>query len=433
MIHCFCYNGRYFVIDVESGSVHELDALCFELLSAMERGEDISSLSCGEAEKAEALSEIEELKNAGLLFTEAADRLPSGAQTVIKALCLHIAHDCNLRCAYCFGGTGSFHGKRELMSAKTARAAIDFLLRSSGARRHLEVDFFGGEPTMNFDVVRDCVEYGRAREKEYGKEIAFTLTTNAYDVTDEMIAFMDANMKNIVVSLDGRREIHDAMRKNAAGEGSYDRCVANAKRIVAARGDKEHYIRGTFTRRNLDFVADIQALYDCGFKNISIEPVVTKGPSGITEEDVPAIKAEYERLSDWLLRHPDVVFFHFMVDLDSGPCILKRIRGCGAGSEYAAVAPSGDIFPCHQFVGQRDFLMGNVETGLLPTDIAERFCAVNVYKKPSCKRCWARYYCSGGCAANAYNLFGDIAADCPVTCELSKKRIEIAVAKAVGQ
>lgn len=440
MIHTFTYKGDYFVTDTESGAVHALNKLSFDVLSCMEKGLDPAGAlkaTYTNTQIEEVLAEIAELKDGGLLFCEPVYdiKMPVFNAPVIKSLCLHVAHDCNLRCAYCFGDQGAFFGEKMLMGLETAKKALEFLMEKSGSRKNLEVDFFGGEPLLNFNVVKDAVAYGRELEKQYGKKIRFTMTTNAYHVTPEMEAFINAEMKNLVISIDGRKEIHDAMRKTAGGRGSYDTVVKNAKELVKNRGGQEYYIRGTFTVNNLDFSKDAEALYDLGFDEISLEPVVTGEKMALTKEHLDTLLKEYEKLAEYYERKKEegkpFHFFHFNINLASGPCLNKRLRGCGAGSEYAAIAPNGEIYPCHQFVGKKEFCMGSLEEGIKDDSIGEKFMESHVWNKEKCRACWAKYYCSGGCAANAYHQNHDMNKPHALSCELEKKRIELAIALAV--
>ncbi len=417
MLHSFKYKENFYLLDVESGSVYACDSNTHALV----QGQQLDETTAQEIQR--ELNQIE---------TKTSAQLPEYKDVAVKALCLHAAHDCNLACDYCFGDKGEFHGKRELMSFEVAKQAIDYLLKNS-ERHNLEVDFFGGEPLMNFDVVKKTVAYAREQEKVYNKKIAFTLTTNAYHITDEMIDFIHKEIKNIVISIDGRQEVHDALRKTVGGKGSYDKVVANAKRIVQNRGDKEYYIRGTFSANNLDFTQDVSHIASLGFDSISIEPVVTQLEMGILEEHIPVIIEEYEKLSDWLDEHPNVNFFHFNIDLDSGPCVIKRIRGCGAGNEYMAVTPDGKLYPCHQFAGKPEFLLGDVFSGVQNTDIPKEFCSVNIVKKQECAQCFAKYYCSGGCAANGYTTAKDIHKNHTIGCALMKRRVEISIAKSLKE
>lgn len=420
------FEGTYAVLDVESGSVHAVDKIVYDLLN-----NHVSEYT--QDELYEAREEIDALKAQGMLDSPCLvdENAPVFHEPVVKAMCLHIAHDCNLRCKYCFAHTGDYRGERGVMPIETARAALLFLMERSGTRYNLEVDFFGGEPLLNFEVVKAATEYGRELEKQYHKNIRFTMTTNALAVTPEMQEFLNREMKNLVISIDGRQEIHDAMRPDAGGRGSYARVLANAKKLVAARSDKEYYIRGTYTAKNPDFAQDVLSIVDEGFDAVSVEPVVTSGELALSEEMLPRLFDEYDCLArQYEQRRKDgrpFTFFHFMVDLTSGPCLNKRLRGCGAGSEYVAVTPSGEIYPCHQFAGQQDFLMGNVFDNTFDAEIQHRFCENHVFKKESCRTCWAKYYCSGGCAANAYFENGDIGKPHKISCELEKKRLELAI------
>jgi len=440
LIHAGRFKDTFFVLDVESGSLHQVDRLVYDIASLMEQGTRDGAavlLALSDRYPAEdisgALEEIAVLRAEGLWDSPCPVEPDTMVfnQPVIKSLCLHIAHDCNLRCSYCFASEGTYMGDRSLMSARVGRAALDFLMEQSQGRRHLEVDFFGGEPLINFGVVKDITAYGRELEKKHGKTIRFTLTTNGYHITDEMTDFINREMKNLVISIDGRREIHDAERKNAAGQGSYDKVLANARRLVAARGDQEYYVRGTFTARNLDFVQDVLAIADAGFPEISLEPVVTDGSLALKEEHLPRIKREYQRLGELMERRRaqgrPFHFFHFLLDFSSGPCLNKRLRGCGAGLEYAAITPAGDIYPCHQFVGKREFKMGNVLEGRFDPSIGDPFRDCHVLKKPACQDCFAKYFCSGGCAANAYQANGDIMRPHEMSCRIQRARLDTAI------
>ena len=435
MVHTFIYDGDYFALDVETGSVHVLDKPGYEAVSRLSQMEK-NEIDVALAKRDDALTgELRTLKDEGLLFSPPEDDVQKPAN-IIKAMCLHLAHDCNLRCGYCFAKGGAFAGRREMMSEDVAKAAIDFLVAVSGTRRNLEIDFFGGEPLMNFGLLKSTVAYARGLEKAHGKHFRFTVTTNGYDVTDEMKAYLDANMNNIVVSIDGRPHVHDAVRKTADGHGSYERVAANAKKLLLHR-DGEYYVRGTFTADNLDFANDVLHVADMGFTGLSIEPVVTKGKNAIRQEHLPAIFDEYERLAKEYEQRRRMgngfTFFHFMVDLDGGPCKKKRIRGCGAGTEYIAIAPTGEIYPCHQFVGRPAYRMGSVFESGLDEDIARRFDACNIYNVESCRRCWAKYYCSGGCAAANVNINGDMTAPYEIGCAMQKKRLELAIAMAARE
>lgn len=436
-------HGVNLALDVNSGAVHVLDDTAFQVLNCYNADgkpdqEKLTKLKqiLPEQEIQEAVDEIETLISEGSLFSEDPYEayLPRWSKkTVVKALCLHIAHDCNLRCRYCFAGTGDYQGERSLMSLEVGKKAIDFLIENSGSRRNLEVDFFGGEPLMNFDVVKEIVRYARSREAETGKRFRFTITTNALLLDKDKRDFINEHMQNVVLSIDGRKAINDAMRQRVDGTGSYDRVLPLAKTMVEERGHENYYVRGTYTRRNLDFAEDVLHLADEGFEQISVEPVVASADSGldIREEDIPRACAEYERLAKaYVERRASgrwFNFFHFMVDLEGGPCIAKRLRGCGSGTEYLAVTPEGDLYPCHQFVGQPRFLLGSVFEGLNGNPVREEFYNANVYEKPECRACWAKFYCSGGCAANAWKFNQDIKKPYKVGCELEKKRIECAL------
>lgn len=437
MIHAFTYDNQYFVLDVETGSVHMLDKKAYDVLSSLEQieaqGGDIEAKLTGGGE---LMDELLALRDAGLLFSAPAEDtgLP---KNVVKAMCLHLAHDCNLRCDYCFADGGAFAGRRELMSADVAKAAIDFLIRVSGTRRNLEIDFFGGEPMMNFDVLRETVAYARAVEKQHGKHFRFTATTNAYHLTEEMMKYLNTEMDNIVVSIDGRPHVHDRLRKTAGGKGSYSRVAQNAKKLLLER-QGEYYVRGTFTADNLDFGEDVLHIADMGFAGVSIEPVVSTGAGAIEKAHLPEVLSEYDRFAAEYVKRRKAgkgfTFFHFMVDLSAGPCRLKRIRGCGAGTEYIAVAPSGDIYPCHQFAGREGYRMGSVFGAGLDQFIAERFERCSIDNMEACTSCWAKYYCSGGCAAANLQTGGNIYRPYEVGCAMQKKRLEIAIGiAAAGQ
>ncbi|MGI6169164.1 MAG: thioether cross-link-forming SCIFF peptide maturase [Christensenellales bacterium] len=438
MVHSFTCLGKNICMDVDSGCIYDMDDLAFQVVSLYKEGrqavlDGVAGYSPAEIE--EAYREVDGLVQQGLLFTEYDYSLVQRPKTVIKAACLHIAHDCNLRCCYCFAATGSFKGQRTLMDAETGKKALDFLVAQSGNRVNLEVDFFGGEPFMNLDAVREIVAYGRELERKIEKRFSFTITTNAMELDDPTRAFLDREMSNVVLSVDGRKPVHDAMRKTREGKGSYDTAVANALQIARERQDKQHYVRGTFTAYNLDFTQDVLSLRDAGFEQISIEPVVTdeKLPFAIREHHLERICEEYETLAQEYIRSRKegkwFNFFHFMVDTeDGGPCISKRLGGCGAGSEYVAITPEGDIYPCHQFAGEADFKLGNLYEGELDTDRMEHFAASTVLTKEECRDCWAKYYCGGGCAASAYHANGDISRPYGISCALEKKRVECALA-----
>ncbi len=443
MIHQYRNNGYNIVMDVNSGAIHVVDDVVYEVLPYMEKGwkaEAIAEQLKDRYEKEdvfEAVSDCEELKKAGTLFTEDIYQEKvidfKKRKTVVKALCLHIAHDCNLACRYCFAEEGEYHGRRALMSYETGKQALDFLIANSGNRRNLEVDFFGGEPLMNWQVVKDLVRYGREQEKIHNKNFRFTLTTNGVLLNDDVMEFANKEMANVVLSIDGRKEVNDRMRPFRSGKGSYDLIVPKFQKFAESRNQEKYYVRGTFTHDNLDFSKDVLHLADLGFKQISVEPVVSlpEEPYAIREEDIPAICAEYDKLAaEMVKRHRegrDFNFFHFMIDLTGGPCVYKRLSGCGSGTEYLAVTPWGDLYPCHQFVGEEGFLLGNVYEGIKNTDLVDEFKCCNVYAKEKCRNCFARFYCSGGCAANSYKFHGSINDAYDIGCELQKKRIECAI------
>lgn len=453
MIHRYQNNGYNIVLDVNSGSVHVVDELVYDLIPVVEEAlnsdKDVSDEQLKriaeeklgdkytEADIAEAMEDILELKSNEQLFTDDVYEQYiidfKKRQTVVKALCLHIAHDCNLACKYCFAEEGEYHGRRALMSYEVGCKALDFLVANSGNRINLEVDFFGGEPTMNFDVVKKLVEYGRSLEKPNNKKFRFTLTTNGVLLDDDMLSFINKEMNNVVLSIDGRKEINDLMRPRRGGQGSYDLIVPKFLKVAESRNQEKYYVRGTFTRNNLDFSEDVKHLADLGFEQISVEPVVAepKDDYSLREEDIPMLLEQYDKLAvEVIKRHKEgkpFNFFHFMIDLEGGPCVAKRLSGCGSGTEYLAVTPWGDLYPCHQFVGKDEFLMGNVYEGITRPDIQNEFKCVNVYAKPKCRDCFAKFYCSGGCAANAYNFHGSITDSYDAGCELQKKRIECAI------
>ena len=440
MLHKFSMNGINILMDILSGAVHAVDDVAYiypdEGVDALcERFSDKYSREQIE----EAVGELEELKEAGLLYTEdeyeqVLEQVKNRAP-VVKALCLHVAHDCNLKCKYCFAEEGEYHGKRSLMSTEVGKKAIDFIIANSGNRRNLEVDFFGGEPLMNFEVVKEIVEYGREQEKLHGKNFRFTITTNGVLLDDEKQKYINENMHNVVLSLDGRKEINDFMRPRAGGQGSYDLIVPKFQKLADSRNQTDYYVRGTFTHHNLDFSKDIfHFADDLGFKQVSVEPVVADSTEdyAIQEEDLETIYKEYEKIAEELyIRHKtgekDFNFFHFMVDLTGGPCVAKRLSGCGSGTEYMAVSPEGDLYPCHQFVGQPEFKLGTVFEGIKNNEIREEFANCNVYTKPDCKKCWAKFYCSGGCMANASHYAGSIMGTYDIGCKLQRKRLECAI------
>ncbi len=450
MIHCYQSNGYSIVMDVNSGAVHVVDDLVYQLVPLLEplvkekkdKGEILDfvkaqQLPYTEEETAEAVGEILLLAQEGQLYTEDIyenyiDSFKK-RETVVKALCLHIAHDCNLACRYCFAEEGEYHGRRAIMSYEVGKKALDFLVANSGNRTNLEVDFFGGEPLMNWEVVKQLVAYGRSLEEEHHKKFRFTITTNGVLLNDEILEFVNKEMGNMVLSIDGRKEVHDRMRPHRGGQGSYDEIVPKFKKAAESRGQMNYYVRGTYTHYNTDFAKDVLHLADLGFKQISVEPVVAPETEdyAIREEDLPQLLAQYDELAEEMIKRRKegngFNFFHFMIDLEGGPCVAKRLSGCGSGTEYLAVTPWGDLYPCHQFVGNEDFLMGNVDEGVLRTDIRDEFKQCNVYAKEKCKDCFAKFYCSGGCAANSYNFTGNVNGSYDIGCELQRKRIECAI------
>ena len=444
MVHTFKIKDKYMALDVNSGCVHVLDKLCYDIIRLLEeKGESPSKelpvcmsaeLSEYSAEEIrEAYEEIYSLYEDEVLFSKddyADIAINMKKRSPVKAMCLHISHDCNLRCKYCFADEGAYHQRRELMSADTGCRAIDFLIANSGSRRNLEVDFFGGEPLMNFGAVKAVVEYAREQEKIHNKNFRFTLTTNGILLNDENIEYMNKNMSNVVLSLDGTKQTNDRVRVKVDGSGSYDNIVPKLLKVAESRNQDNYYVRGTFTRYNLNFADDVLHLADLGFKQTSVEPVVCDGTPdyALREEDLPVLYAEYEKLVDeYLKRRSDgrwFNFFHFMIDLEQGPCVIKRLSGCGAGCEYLAVAPNGDIYPCHQFVGNEEYRMGNLADGKINQHIRATFEDCNVYTKPDCRECFAKFYCSGGCMANACLINGDINKPHKISCELERKRVE---------
>ncbi|MGI6731177.1 MAG: thioether cross-link-forming SCIFF peptide maturase [Anaerovoracaceae bacterium] len=440
MIHKYQFKDQYIVMDVNSGAVHIVNKLVYDLLDhypLKSRDEILSLLNNDykEADILEAMEELQYLKDEDMLFSSDSQvtmDMLEGRGAVIKAMCLHVAHDCNMRCKYCFGDKGAFEGERSLLSLETGKKAIDFLLAHSGSRRNLEIDFFGGEPLMNFQVVKDLVAYGREAEKPYGKNIRFTITTNGLLLDDEKADYINKVMDNVILSIDGRPWVNDNMRKTINNQGTYDIITNNYLRFVERRKGT-YYVRGTFTRENLDFAEDVKHLADKGFKNISVEPVVTD-PSlsyALKDEDVDKIFEEYEKLADYFLDYAksgkQFEFFHFNIDLNQGPCVIKRVSGCGAGTEYVAVSPEGDIYPCHQFVGNHDFKIGNTLEDSFENHLYDSFNQAHIYNKEKCRDCWAKFYCSGGCHANAYQMNQDIRVPYELGCELEKKRIECAI------
>ena len=455
MIHQFINNGIAIVMDINSGSVHVADPVFYEAVAAaeplvgeLEKPEPLQENvkeavreklagKAGQEEIEEVLENMQELIDAGELFTKDTYREFvrdfKARKTVVKALCLHIAHDCNLACRYCFAEEGEYHGRRALMSFEVGKKALDFLIANSGTRTNLEVDFFGGEPTMNWEVVKLLVEYGRSQEKEHNKKFRFTLTTNGVLLNDEITEFCNREMSNVVLSLDGRKEVNDRMRPTRNGKGSYDIIVPKFVKFAKERGGRDYYIRGTFTHENLEFSKDVLHFADLGFTKMSMEPVVAPPEAfyAIREEDLPVILEQYDLLAkEYVERRragKGFVFFHFQIDLKQGPCVAKRLSGCGSGTEYLAVTPWGDLYPCHQFVGNEQFLLGNVDEGIVNTALRDEFKLCNVYAKPKCRECFARFYCSGGCAANSWNFHGSLTDAYDIGCEMQKKRIECAI------
>ncbi len=455
MIHQYKNNGYNIVLDVNSGSIHVVDDVVYDTLAMLDENDEnkyseenknrifpviiekYAEEKITEADMEDVFSDLQELEENGTLFAK--DVYKDGVidfkkrQTVVKALCLHIAHDCNLACRYCFAGEGEYKGDRSLMSLEVGKKALDFLVENSGSRRNLEVDFFGGEPLLNFDVVKQLVAYGREIEKTKDKHFRFTLTTNGVLLNDDIIEFANKEMDNIVLSVDGRKEVHDHMRPFKNGTGSYDFIIDKFKKVAESRNQQKYYVRGTFTHHNLDFVKDVLSLADEGFEQISVEPVVAdpSEPYAIKEEDIPVICEGYDELAKEMLKRRKegkaFNFFHYMIDLSGGPCVYKRLSGCGSGTEYLSVTPWGDLYPCHQFVGEESFCMGNVDDGIVKTDLQDTFKLCNVYAKEDCRNCFAKFYCSGGCAANAYNCHKDINKPYEIGCELQRKRVECAI------
>jgi uncharacterized protein len=454
MIHQYKLGGYHIVLDIGSGSVHSVDEVAYELISLygklpeealvrelLERFPDRKDVT--EAEVRECLADVKVLETEGKLFAQdhweelaAAD---TNREDVVKALCLHVAHSCNLRCAYCFAGQGNYQGEQALMPYETGREALDFLISHSGTRRNLEVDFFGGEPLLNWEVVKRLVAYARSREAETGKRFRFTLTTNGLLIDDEVIDFANREMGNVVLSLDGRRETHDRLRKTVSGGGSYDLILPKFKKLVEARGGRDYYMRGTYTHENPDFAQDVFHMADLGYTELSMEPVVCapSDPWALTEEDFPILCRQYELLAEEMLRRRregrGFRFYHYLLDLEGGPCIYKRLHGCGSGSEYLAVTPQGDLYPCHQFVGEESWRMGSVREGVTRTDLRDKFKNTGLYTRPACRDCWARLYCAGGCAANACHAAGSIEGVYEYGCRLFKKRLECAIMLQVAE
>ena len=454
MVHQYKLNGYNIVLDTCSGSVHCVDEVAYDIIAMYKNAEKEEIVSAmlekyGEREDVTredllaCLDDVAALEEAGKLFSQ--DQYEKLAfdyknnSNVVKALCLHIAHTCNLNCSYCFASQGKYQGERALMSFEVGKQAFDFLIANSGTRRNLEVDFFGGEPLMNWDVVKQLVAYARSIEKEHNKNFRFTLTTNGMLIDDEIIDFLNKEMSNVVLSLDGRRDVHDHFRKDYAGNGSYDKIVPKFQRLVEKRGGKDYYVRGTFTHNNVDFTNDIFHMADLGFTELSMEPVVCPpgDPYALTAEDLPKVFEQYEILAKEMIKRKKegrpFTFYHYMLDLTNGPCIYKRITGCGSGTEYMSVTPWGELFPCHQFVGDSKYSLGNIWDGVKNKDAQDEFRYCNAYARPECKDCWAKFYCSGGCAANAYHATGKISGVYEYGCELFKKRIECAVMMKVAE
>lgn len=452
MIHQYKLLGMNIVLDIYSGAVHIVDDIVYDVLEII--GQKLpSSDSCPQAildalsarysdeDICEAYAEIVSLSQNGLLFTDdlyAELASKWNKRSVVKAMCLHIAHDCNLRCKYCFADTGEFHGKRSMMSAEVGKKAIDFVIANSGARRNIEIDYFGGEPLMNFDVVKEITQYAKEQGQKHNKNFRFTITTNGVLLNDDIKAYVNENMSNVVLSIDGKKETNDRMRCRIDGSGSYDSIVPKFQDLAESRGQDNYYVRGTFTAHNLHFADDVLHMADLGFKQTSVEPVVAPYTEeyALREEHIPVVFAEYERLAEEYVKRrkegKGFNFFHFMVDLDQGPCVVKRLSGCGAGHEYVAVTPDGDIYPCHQFVGNETFKMGSVLDGTMDQEIMHTFERSNIYTKEKCTDCFAKFYCSGGCSANAYNFNQDINKPYALACEFEKKRVECAIAIAAA-
>ena len=455
MVHQYKLNGCNMVLDTCSGSVHVVDEVAYDMIEKFQtetREQIIAEMlqkyghrpDVTEADLNQCMDDIQSLVDAGKLYTpdtfaDKAGTFKARSGNVIKALCLHVAHTCNLNCSYCFASQGKYHGDRALMSFEVGKRALDFLMENSGTRRNLEVDFFGGEPLMNWQVVKDLVAYARSVEQEKGKNFRFTLTTNGVLIDDDVIDFCNKEMSNVVLSLDGRKEIHDATRVDYAGKGSYDKIVPKFQKLVEARGGKGYYMRGTFTHRNPDFTKDVFHMADLGFTELSMEPVVCApdDPMALTPEDLEIVKEQYEILAKEMLKRQKegrpFTFYHYMIDLTQGPCIYKRISGCGSGTEYMAVTPWGDLYPCHQFVGEEKYKLGDIWNGVTNDALREEFRSCNAYARPECADCWAKLYCSGGCAANAYHASGSIRGVYGPGCELFKKRIECAIMMKAAQ
>lgn len=441
MIHKYKMNGMNIVLDVNSGAVHVVEDIVYDILDLFKDSPDFEleeklKNKYGIEQFNEALMEVNKLKEEGLIFSEDTYKdfiLSRKNDFQVKAICLNVAHDCNLRCKYCFASTGDYHGNRKLMPFDVAKKAIDFLIENSGNRKRLEVDFFGGEPMMNFDVIKATIEYGRNKAKNFNKHVGFTITTNALLLDDESIEYLNENMDNVVLSIDGRKKTNDNMRKTINGDGTYDIILSKIKKLVKLRGNKSYYIRGTFTADNIDFSNDVIALADEGFKEISIEPVVASPDMryALKEEHLDKIMMEYETLAQKIMEYKntnkDFTFYHYTIDLDGGPCIYKKVTSCGAGYEYFAVTPDGDLYPCHQFVGREEYIMGNVTKGIENGELQERFSQNSIYHKEKCGECWAKFFCSGGCQANAVTFNGDIRKPYDLECKMQRKRIECAI------
>lgn len=453
MIHQYKLKGYNIVLDAVSGAVHAVNDVAYDIIEMYQTHSHEEIMNemlkrygdiVDSKDISECFDDIEELKKQKQLFTEEdysglASAFKQKSGNVIKALCLHVSHTCNLNCSYCFASQGKFHGERALMSFEVGKRALDFLVENSGSRHNLEVDFFGGEPLMNWDVVKRLVEYARSIEKEAGKNFRFTLTTNGVLIDDDVIDFANKEMSNVVLSLDGRKEVHDRFRVDYSGNGSWEKIVPKFQKLVKARGGKNYYMRGTFTHFNPDFTKDIQAMLDLGFDELSMEPVVCapEDASALTADDRAVVVEQYEKLADMMLERKaqgkPFTFYHYMIDLEGGPCIYKRLSGCGSGTEYMAVTPWGDLYPCHQFVGDEKFLLGNIYDGVTNNALREEFRSCNVYAREECADCWAKFYCSGGCAANAYHASGAISGVYEPGCDLFKKRIECAIMLKVAE
>ena len=446
MIHQYKLGGYNIVLDVCSGALHVVDEIAYDLIERYQNADETTVVSAvaslhkdvPTSEIKECYEQVKELEKQGKLFSPdtfepMAGKLKEKTSGVVKALCLHVAHTCNLNCSYCFASQGKYHGERALMSFEVGKRALDFLVENSGTRRNLEVDFFGGEPLMNFDVVKKLVAYARSIEKEKNKNFRFTLTTNGVLIDDDVIEFSNREMSNVVLSLDGRKEVHDKFRVDYAGNGSWEKIVPKFQKFVQARGGKNYYMRGTFTHHNPDFLEDVRAMLDLGFNELSMEPVVCAAgdPSELTQDDLPIVLKQYEKLAELMIEREEAgkpfTFYHYMIDLKGGPCIYKRISGCGSGTEYMAVTPWGDLYPCHQFVGEEKYKLGDVFVGVTNKPAQDEFASCNVYAREECKDCWAKLYCSGGCAANAYHATGSVKGVYKYGCELFKKRMECAI------